>query len=53
MAIIDKNEKGLMTIEKFKELIDRDKHKDRYESRNQIEGFMPTRSRFNELRQRK
>ena len=39
MAIIDKNEKGLMTIEKFKELIDRDKHKDRYESRNQIEGL--------------
>ena len=36
MAII---EKSLMTIEKFKELIARDKHKNIYESRNQIEGL--------------
>lgn len=39
MAIIDKDEKDLMTVEKFKELISRDKHKDIYESRNQIEGL--------------
>ena len=39
MAIIDKNAKGLMTIEKFKELIFQDKHKYLYESRNQIEGL--------------
>ena len=37
MAIIDKDETGLMTIEKFKELISRDKHKDIYESRKKIE----------------
>lgn len=39
MAIIDKDVKGLMTIEKFKELIFQDKHKDLYASRNQIEGL--------------
>ena len=39
MAIIDKDEKGLMTTETFKALISRDKHKDIYESRNQIEGL--------------
>ena len=39
MAIINKDEKGLMTTETFKALISRDKHKDIYESRNQIEGL--------------
>ena len=37
MAIIDKDEKSLITIEKFKELISQSKHKDIYESKNRIE----------------
>lgn len=37
MAISDKDEKGLMTVEKFKELISRDEHKDIYESKKRIE----------------
>ena len=39
MAIIDKDEKGLMTIEKFKELISQSEHKDIYESKKQIESL--------------